>query len=112
MVFGDSVIGGRLSAVVGKPPPGVWRRRVGALTMRAVRIPVKRVRGGAILMLRRLGFILAVGLTAGGALWLLFQTIVVEQVSGRLVAAAFIVLAMGVYWLWIDYIHPLPGQDE
>jgi hypothetical protein len=63
-------------------------------------------------MLWILGFILAVGLTAGGALWLLFQTIFTEQVSGRLVAAAFIVLAMGLYWLWIDYIHPLPGQDE
>jgi hypothetical protein len=63
-------------------------------------------------MLLILGFILAVGLTAGGALWLLFQTIFAEQVSGRLAAAAFIVLAMGVYWLWIDYIHPLPDQDE
>jgi len=62
-------------------------------------------------MSRILGFILAVGLTAGGGLWLLLQFIFAEQVSGNLVAAAFIVLTMGVYWLWIDYIHTPPSQD-
>ena len=63
-------------------------------------------------MSRILGLILALTLTAGGALWLVFIFALAEHVSNRLIAAACIVLAMGVYWLWIDYIHTPPGQDE
>jgi len=65
-----------------------------------------------ILMSRILGLVLAVALTAGGALWLVFILALAEHVSNRLIAAALIVLAMGVYWLWIDYIHAPPGPDE
>jgi heme/copper-type cytochrome/quinol oxidase subunit 4 len=65
-----------------------------------------------ILMSRILGLVLAVALTAGGALWLVFILALAEHVSNRLIAAACIVFAMGVYWLWIDYIHAPPGQDE
>jgi hypothetical protein len=63
-------------------------------------------------MSRILGLILALALTAGGALWLVFILALAEHVSNRLIAAACIVLAMGVYWLWIDYIRTPPGQDE
>jgi hypothetical protein len=57
-------------------------------------------------MSRILGFILALALTGGGALWLLFQILISEHTSRNLVAAAGIVLAMGAYWLWTDYIAP------
>jgi hypothetical protein len=63
-------------------------------------------------MSRILGLVLALALTAGGALWLVFILALAEHVSNRLIAAARIVFAMGVYWLWIDYIHARPGQDE
>ena len=63
-------------------------------------------------MSRILGLVLALALTAGGALWLVFILALAEHVSNRLIAAACIVFAMGVYWLWIDYIHAPPGQDE
>jgi hypothetical protein len=52
------------------------------------------------------------GGATGGALWLVFILALAEHVSNRLIAAACIVFAMGVYWLWIDYIHAPPGQDE
>jgi len=63
-------------------------------------------------MSRILGLFLAVALTAGGALWLVFILALAEHVSNRLIAAACIVFAMGLYWLWIDYIHTPPGNDK
>jgi hypothetical protein len=54
-------------------------------------------------MPRTPGLILALALTVGGAVWLLFQLFVADDFSRNLVAAAVIVLAMGAYWLWTDY---------
>ena len=62
-------------------------------------------------MPRTLGFILALALTTGGAMWLLFQLFVAEDFSRNLIAAAVIVLAMGAYWLWIDYLPRSPSED-
>ena len=52
------------------------------------------------------------GANGWGALWLVFILALAEHVSNRLIAAACIVFAMGLYWLWIDYIHTPPGNDK
>ena len=62
-------------------------------------------------MSRLLGLIIALALTAGGALWLLVQIIIPEHASRNLVVAAGIVLAMGAYWLWTDYVRGKPRQE-
>jgi hypothetical protein len=62
--------------------------------MRATQIPVTRIEpSGGLLMSRMLGLVLALALTAGGALWLVFILTLAEHVSNRLIAAALIVLA-------------------
>jgi hypothetical protein len=55
-------------------------------------------------MWRIVGLILALALTIGGAVWLVFQIFVAEDFSRNLVVAAFTVLAMGAHWLWTDYL--------
>jgi len=55
-------------------------------------------------MWRTVGFVLALALTVGGAGWLVFQLFIAEEFSRNLVVAAAILLAMGVHWLWTDYI--------
>jgi hypothetical protein len=60
---------------------------------------------------RLLGLIIALTLTAGGALWLLVQIIIPERASRNLVVAAGIVVAMGAHWLWTDYVRGKPRQE-
>ena len=55
-------------------------------------------------MWRIVGLILALALTIGGSVWLVFQIFVAEDFSSNLVVAAFTVLAMGAHWLWTDYL--------
>ena len=62
-------------------------------------------------MSRLLELIIALALTAGGALWLLVQIIIPEEASRNLVVAAGIVLAMGAHWLWTDYVRGKPRQE-
>ena len=57
------------------------------------------------------GFVLALALTIGGAMWLVFQLFIAEEFSRNLIAAAVIVLAMGAYWLWTDYRPGSPSDD-
>jgi hypothetical protein len=60
------------------------------------------------------GLILALALSIGGAVWLVFQIFVAEDFSRNLVVAAAIVLAMGVHWLWTDYFprSPIKGGPK
>ena len=44
------------------------------------------------------------GTDGPGAGWLVFQLFIAEEFSRNLVVAAAILLAMGVHWLWTDYI--------
>jgi hypothetical protein len=57
-----------------------------------------------LLFMRWFGFVLALALTVGDAGWLVFQLFIAEEFSRNLVVAAAILLAMGVHWLWTDYI--------
>jgi hypothetical protein len=59
---------------------------------------------------RIVGLILALALTIGGAVWLAFQIFVAEDFSGNLVVAAFILVALGAHWQWIDYFPSSPGK--
>jgi hypothetical protein len=61
-------------------------------------------------MSRIVGLILALVLTIGGAVWLVFQIFVAEDLSHNLVVAAFIVLAMGAHWLWTDNLPKSPSK--
>jgi hypothetical protein len=55
---------------------------------------------------RVIGFLLALGLTLGGVLWLLLQLFATGRISGNLIGAACVMFAVGAYWLWVDYIRP------
>jgi len=63
-------------------------------------------------MPRIVGLILALALTIGGTVWLVFQIFAAEDFSRNLVMAAFIVLALGAHWLWTDYIRGAPNQED
>ena len=47
--------------------------------------------------------ILAVALTVGGVVWLLFQLFIADEFSRYLVAGAIVVIATGAHWLWTEY---------
>ena len=49
------------------------------------------------------GLILAVALTVGGVVWLLFQLFIADEFSRYLVAGAIVVIATGAHWLWTEY---------
>jgi hypothetical protein len=61
-------------------------------------------------MPRIFSLLLALALTIGGAVWLVFQVFVAEDFSRNLVVAAVIVLAMGAHWLWTDYRPTTPSN--
>ena len=63
-----------------------------------------RAPDGTLAMWWIVGFVLALALTIGGAIWLVFQLFIAQEFSRNLIAAAIIVLAMGAYWLWTDYL--------
>ena len=48
--------------------------------------------------------ILAVALTVGGVVWLLFQLFIADEFSRYLVVGAIVVVATGAHWLWTDYV--------
>ena len=54
-------------------------------------------------MTRTIGFILAVALTVGGVVWLLFRLFIADEFSRYLVAGAIVVIATGAHWLWTEY---------
>jgi hypothetical protein len=56
-------------------------------------------------MTRTMGLILAVALTVGGVVWLVFQLFIADEFSRYLVAGAIVVIATGAHWLWTEYIR-------
>ena len=62
-------------------------------------------------MSRTIGLILALVLTVGGVVWLLFQLLVAEEFSRNLVAGSIVVIATGAHWLWTEYTRATPGQE-
>ena len=62
-------------------------------------------------MTRTIGLILALALTVGGVVWLLFQLFIAEEFSRYLVAGAVVVIATGAHWLWTEYVRATPGQE-
>jgi hypothetical protein len=56
-------------------------------------------------MSRTIGMILAIALTVGGVVWLLFQLFIAREFSRYLVAGALVVIATGAHWLWTEYVR-------
>ena len=62
-------------------------------------------------MSRTTGLILALTLTVGGVVWLVFQLFIAEEFSRYLVAGAIVVIATGAHWLWTEYVRATPGPE-
>jgi len=61
-------------------------------------------------MRRIISFILALGLAAAGAIWLIYMLLFGEIWYGRMFMGAGFLLAVGVIWLYSDYIDATPNQ--
>jgi hypothetical protein len=61
-------------------------------------------------MRRIISFILALGLTAAGAVWFVYMLLFGEVWYGRMFMGAGLLLAVGVVWLYSDYIDATPNQ--
>jgi hypothetical protein len=64
-------------------------------------------------MRRLIEFLLALALTAGGGLWLLFQVFVAELVFSKSLMAACLIFGVGVYWLCgrNTLLNPISNND-
>lgn len=60
---------------------------------------------------RTINLVCALGLTAGGlyVLSLLFTT---ERWFGRIAMAGSMMLALGLYWLWADFVNADPRPES
>jgi hypothetical protein len=63
-------------------------------------------------MRRKIRFVVALVMVAGGGLWLLFQLFFADYVFDRLIIAACLIVGIGAYWLWVHYINAAPNQED
>lgn len=62
-------------------------------------------------MRRMISLLCALALTVGGLAWLISQ-LFADRIYFKLIAAAGLMIGLGGYWLWADYIDATPNKPE
>ena len=58
-----------------------------------------------------ISLVLALGLSAAGVAGVVFELLFAAHPMGRLVMGSGFVAALGLYWLWVDFINVDPRPE-
>jgi hypothetical protein len=63
-------------------------------------------------MRRAISFVVALGLLLGGLYFLFFLFTEAERVYGWAMMICGLLIGLGSWWLWEDFVHPIFGIKE
>jgi hypothetical protein len=64
-------------------------------------------------MIRRaIGFVIALALTVIGGGGTIFLLLFAERFRGFMLVGSIVMMFVGAYWLWIDYLSPAKPEDD